>query len=118
MASPFPGMDPYLESTETWRSFHHLLADEIMARLNQELSAKYYANVEIHTVVDEVGIGTHANYPNVAVLEVESDFPHTDQAVAIAPAPFQRTAVTIEPTKFRAVRIYLSDTKELITNYH
>ncbi|MCB0111152.1 MAG: DUF4058 family protein [Caldilineaceae bacterium] len=115
MASPFPGMDPYFESTENWQSFHHHLAEEITATLNRELSRKYFAEVEVHTIIDEVGIGTHSSYPDAAIIEGERDFPHRGETVAIAPAPHSRTAVTIESTKSRAVRVYLSATKELVT---
>jgi hypothetical protein len=108
-------MDPYLESTEIWRSFHHHLAEEIAITLNQALSRKYFADVELHTTVDEIGIGARSSYPDVAVFEVEPDFPQRHSAVAIAPAPHYRPAVTIEPTRSRAVHIYLSDTKELVT---
>ncbi len=29
VGSPFPGMDPYLEATDTWPDFHDALANEI-----------------------------------------------------------------------------------------
>ena len=47
-------MAPYLEVPEPWRSFHHLLVDEIMAQLNCTLSERYYADVEVRTVLEEV----------------------------------------------------------------
>ena len=58
MSSPFPGMDPYLEAPEIWRGFHHSLADEIKAQLNTVLSPRYYADVEVRTVLEEVGVAT------------------------------------------------------------
>ncbi len=115
MSSPFPGMDPYLESPENWRSFHHLLAGEIMTALNQQLSPKYYADIEVHTIVDEIDIGTSSMYPDAAIFDRDPGYSQGSTAVAIPSAPHQRTAVTIEETKLRAVRIYLSETKELVT---
>lgn len=29
MPTPFPGMDPYLESADIWPGFHHRLANEL-----------------------------------------------------------------------------------------
>ena len=115
MASPFPGMDPYLESPENWRSFHHLLAGEIMTALNSRLSPRYYADVEIHTVIDEIDIGTSSMYPDAAVIDVDPEYQTGNIAIAIPSAPHRRTAVTMEQTKLRAVRIYTSETKELVT---
>jgi hypothetical protein len=56
MPSPLPGMDPYLEAPEHWRSFHHLLTDEVMAQLNRTMSERYYADIEVRTVLEEVSI--------------------------------------------------------------
>ena len=47
MASPFPGMDPYLEDPEIWPGFHATLAVELQRRLNRQLNDQYYADVEI-----------------------------------------------------------------------
>jgi len=33
MNPPFPGMDPYLESSANWSGFHHHLAEELMTAL-------------------------------------------------------------------------------------
>jgi hypothetical protein len=116
MASPFPGMDPYLEDNQHWPSFHHLLTDEIMAQLNTILSDKYYADVEVRTVLEEIGIAaTHVIYPDAAVLEAA---PQAGAPAAPAPvltAPIQRIAVPAEPMKYRAVRVYLAENKELVT---
>ena len=67
MSSPFPGMDPYLEAPEIWHDFHHLLADEIIAQLNALLSPRDYADVEVRTVLEEVGVATTKTvYSNAA----------------------------------------------------
>jgi hypothetical protein len=45
MPSPFPGMDPYLESPDIWFDFHHSFAVEISAELNHVLPQNYYARL-------------------------------------------------------------------------
>ncbi|MCB0063373.1 MAG: DUF4058 family protein, partial [Caldilineaceae bacterium] len=52
MASSFPGMNPYLESKERWRSFYHHLASEVAVTLNQVLHTSYYADIAIHSITD------------------------------------------------------------------
>src|SRR3990172_7205297 len=104
MASPFPGMDPYLEDSKIWPGFHHRLADEIADRLNAIIGVKYYAEVNLRTVLDEVLIAVpHLTYPDVGIvtqplresaLALETPLEET----AIAPAPVQRIAPVIEET--------------------
>lgn len=47
MPSPFPGMDPYLESPVIWPDVHHGLISEIQAALNPRLRPRYVARVEL-----------------------------------------------------------------------
>ncbi|WP_228041087.1 DUF4058 family protein [Nodosilinea sp. LEGE 07088] len=46
MPSPFPGMNPYLERSSLWSSFHFRLIGAIAAALEPQLSAQYYIEVE------------------------------------------------------------------------
>lgn len=116
MASPFPGMDPYLEAREVWHGFHHLLADELMAQLNAKLSPKYYADVEVRTVLEDVGISAVQNiYPDMAVLEVAQQSEAPTTSVAIAPAPIKRLAVLPDQFKIRTIHVYVTTTRTLVT---
>jgi hypothetical protein len=109
-------MDPYLESKEQWPSFHHLLADEIMAQLNSMLSEKYYADVEVRTVLEDVGIATaYTIYPDAAVLEVAPQVTTSAATNTALTAPIQRVAVPADQLKLRSVRVYLTENKELVT---
>ena len=47
MASPFPGMDPYLESPTFWPDFHDRFAEALSAVLNQNLPQPYYAQLGV-----------------------------------------------------------------------
>ncbi len=46
MASPFPGMDPYLESPSLWGGLLHTLIANMMTALNAVLPSPYVAAVE------------------------------------------------------------------------
>lgn len=52
MASPFPGMDPYLEG-ELWQEFHETLAGATRGQLLTQLPAKYVALLAKRYVVGE-----------------------------------------------------------------
>ncbi|MEZ4867211.1 MAG: DUF4058 family protein [Caldilineaceae bacterium] len=124
MASPFPGMDPYLEDRNLWSGFHHALAEEIKALLNAQIGPKYYADVEVHTVFEEISIASSKTmYPDVGVFEPNLQPSATVQPtsgmsatnVLVSPAPVQRL-ISVNQTKLRSVRVYVTETEELVTS--
>lgn len=120
MSSPFPGMDPYLEGSTIWSGFHHALPEEIRAQLNAQVGPKYYADVEVYTVFEEVSISANnarTVYPDVGILEPTPTGPIAEKVmspVEVSPAPLQRVAVSKE-VKLRSVRVYTTDTDDLVT---
>jgi len=62
MPSPFPGMDPYLESAAFWSSFHTRFMVAIADAISPQLGTQYYVEVESRTYQtddqdDEILIG-------------------------------------------------------------
>jgi hypothetical protein len=53
MPSPFPGMDPYLESPVIWPDVHHELISEIRAALIPSLRPRYVARVELRVYLSD-----------------------------------------------------------------
>lgn len=53
MPSPFPGMDPYLETMDLWPDVHHQLISEIHGLLNQRLRPHYVARITLRTYVSD-----------------------------------------------------------------
>ena len=51
MSSPFPGMDPYIERSGFFRTFHGSLINAILEQLNTELPPGYAAQTEEHVVI-------------------------------------------------------------------
>lgn len=123
MASPFPGMDPFLEDSDNWAGFHQFLAAHIAAHLNAIIGPKYYADIEIRTVMQGVGISAwQTMYPDAGILHVRRPSTATTATLTLptpartAPhAPLTRKAQTATQEKLRAVRIYVTETSELVT---
>ncbi len=71
MPSPFPGMDPYLESPIIWLDVHHGLISESQAALNPVLHRGYVARVELRVYIsDEDDPGREALVPPLRVPDV------------------------------------------------
>ena len=66
MPSPFPGMDPYLESPVHWRGFHAGLIFCINEALNAQLPPGFVSNIDerVYLVQPE-----RALYPDVVLLQ-------------------------------------------------
>ena len=70
MPSPFPGMDPYLESPDIWPDVHHRIISEIQTSLNPRAAPNYVARVELRVyVADQDDPGIEVIVPDVRVEE-------------------------------------------------
>lgn len=114
MPSPFPGMDPYLESY-LWPDVHSALANKIRQQLTPQLRPRYTARLEIYLVEDttpegEIGI----LYPDVEVLQVQpadSTLKLTSEnhsSLATTPTPI--TLPFIQSIDVRVASIEIRDT--------
>ncbi|MFQ5615245.1 MAG: DUF4058 family protein [Anaerolineales bacterium] len=118
MPSPFPGMDPYLEDKEIWRGFHHHLAEDIIEMLNTSMSDRYYADIEVHTVTQEVGISTTQHIypdPDAAIMEIKPWAASGGVAVVVPAAPIQRVVMIPGRSRLRSVNVYTTRVEELVT---
>lgn len=81
MPSPFPGMDPYLESYE-WTSVHHSLSEQIARQLAPKVRPKYMVRpVErfVVEVFDDFEL-SHGNiYPDVGIAEAKTAYRVEDE---------------------------------------
>lgn len=85
MPSPFPGMDPYLESPEFFHDVHILLIAQLTEILNTHLPEGFSARME-----ERVYVGSDEPYdPDVAVLRLGSapNIPTASGSLAVAIRP-------------------------------
>lgn len=76
MPSPFPGMNPYLERSGLWPSFHFRLIGAIAAALEPQLNTHYYIEVETRSYqssdLDDESDSVLIGIPDAVVIAKES----------------------------------------------
>src|SRR5215510_9916488 len=98
MPSPFPGMDPFIESRRIWSDFHLDLAAEIRARLNACIQPGYYATAVTYVTYDVIEVAQskpRAVSPDVSVWRTDLHVPMHGTTAVIDPPPVQ-SAVPLE----------------------
>lgn len=90
MPSPFPGMNPYLESPQLWTEFHSRMIVAIADALNPQILPRYRAAVErrIYEMVD--GDSVLVGIPDVSVTQpIQQVRPNemVDAVSTLAPQP-------------------------------
>src|SRR3954453_19349154 len=80
MPSPFPGMDPWLESPLYFAGLHSSMITYMKAVLQARLPEPYYADSD-----DRVYVDVEVRVPDVNVLRRDEPFPSADDGgVAVA----------------------------------
>lgn len=67
MTAPFPGMDPYLEQSAFWASFHSRLIVALADAIEVQLQPEYYVEVETRTYLSEGDGSLLIGIPDVVV---------------------------------------------------
>ena len=65
--SPFPGMDPYLETPSIWPDVHTSLMSICREQLTPLLAPKYLAELETQVVIDRLDDDPQVVLPDVSV---------------------------------------------------
>ncbi|MCP2729550.1 DUF4058 family protein [Limnofasciculus baicalensis] len=97
MASPFPGMNPYLEHPELWAGVHLLLIAALTDSLAPQLRPKYRVAVEVRIYEITREKSLLVGIPDVTIKRQTSVTNPTisNVAVAVAAPPVQPLTVTI-----------------------
>ncbi len=82
MASPFPGMDPYLEQPAFWSPFHNRLMVGLANRISPLLRPQYYVEVETRTYLDMPEGELLIGIPDAVVLRNSQAMVEIDQSLA------------------------------------
>lgn len=115
MPSPFPGMDPYIDTPELWPDFQINLAAEIRAALNQCIQPRYFARLtatdtyDVIEAVQERGTRTEAG----VWQPPRGDAPGA--VATITPAPGESRVPLEVPLRLLSVEVRETATQLLVT---
>ncbi len=117
MKSPFPGMDPFLES-QKWRDFHASLIYGVREFLTSRLTPRYVVDIEEAIYLDEeTGNGEQVRYPDVSIREGDLGEPAPTysevSAVAVMPVIYTLPRPKLYRQRYLALRE--RESKRLIT---
>ncbi|MEM7800060.1 MAG: DUF4058 family protein [Chloroflexota bacterium] len=118
MASPFPGMDPYIEHPNIWSDFHHNLASEIQGVLNPVIRPKYVARIVplvTYELIEVAETKSRMIRPDVGVYGRHTDGETQGNSAIITPAPEMSRVLMEMPLQLATIEIRLVETMELVT---
>lgn len=119
MPSPFPGMDPFIES-QAWETFHHEFIAVLLESLTPRVRPRYVVRVDERVYVEhEPGERLHFIRPDVTVLEHEGrEAPFegaAGAATAVAAIPVVLTLPIPERRREAFLTIRERKTMEVVT---
>ena len=124
MRSPFPGMDPYIETSGHWADFHSKLIADIEREVATRLPERFYIELSKRsciTLVGQEGKETHGFVPDVKVTTPTSGAADLKSQAALTESITDVEAMTMEVVvaeEFEEtfIEIYeVNDTQELVT---
>lgn len=115
-------MDPYIETEELWPDFHQELATVMRTQLIPQIRPKYRATVDTTIVYEEISRGK--SYPmRPDVLLYRESQPASPQPAGaetvhrtITPAPVIQEVELMVEHRLRAINIYTTKQKQLVTS--
>lgn len=115
MHNPFPGMNPYLESTILWPDVHNRLTFAICDQIQPELSPRYTAVITPYVTTETIEIAQPRVFvPDVGIFE-QATPTAGGPATAIAPAPLTGIVALDVPAQYRHIEIRTVGDETLVT---
>ena len=119
MASPFPGMVPYLESPVLWQKVHKRLIVAIADSLSPQLRPKYIVDIEERVYQTSGEDAVLVGIPDVAVQRSPTTTNSETQNIAVATTPpVQAVTVTLpipETVRESYLEVREVTTREVVT---
>ena len=106
MASPFPGVDPYLEAQGRWPGFHTALMAHCSEVLNRDLPECYVAQIDERISLVSLDDPPAERIPDVLVISPRQAAPSPRQSESM-------TVTVVEPMTMQLVKPHCRSSREL-----
>jgi hypothetical protein len=115
--SPFPGMNPYLESVRHWSDFHATFIGTLREALNESLPPAYYAKItELVMMVEPVIDDRQGREPDVLIGHGSGRGPGVQSSATVLLEPEKLTNIaTFDPHTELQIQILRMPEMELVT---
>ena len=123
-ASPFPGMDPYLEAPDVWPDVHSRLINIFAEQLASQLSSKYYTDLQTQIVIEHIiddQFEQRGALPDVTIRQTSRPRSSEQPAGGVllaergAPAPVRARVPLAFPTQLLTLYIRTRDREQPVT---
>jgi hypothetical protein len=118
MPSPFPGMNPYLERSNTWADFHDAYLVELRNALIRQVRPNYIVKIEeyvyLHDVGDDAENRERVGRPDVGVIANRDTNIKSSSALLEGPTAVE-TPPNIELDRVSYLEVRDRDNRTLIT---
>lgn len=106
MASPFPGMNPYLEQNDTWEDFHNSFMTHARDALSGGVGANYFVKIELRLYVHELSEEERRflGRADVGVAARQDAFSDAGSSTTAAPVQLLLPAVETERYSWLEIR--------------
>jgi hypothetical protein len=116
MPSPFPGMNPYLESPGIWHGFHQRFVTAMANQLTAQLRPQYIVLLEENIYLHEIEESERLHMGRADVAVAESGHSSTKSATATVEAPVVGVlAEFVDEEHLGYIEIRERESRELVT---
>lgn len=119
MPSPFPGIDPYIESQHRWPDFHSRLTNSCCEAISDQLPDSYHASIDERVEIREVDSDDKQSFvPDVAILRDAPEgrgTPAFGQQVEGAAPAVTMNLPAIREERTRKIEIFRTSDSTLVT---
>lgn len=109
MASPFPGMNPYLEHPQLWPEVHNRLIIAIANAIESNLSRKYRVAIEKRTYTSLPEDSILVGIPHISVISKKSSSSQTSSTITIPDSGEYLTVTLPTPQEVRESYLEIRD---------
>lgn len=116
MKSPFPGMDPYVEETDSWQDFHTKFLVELSHAISVKVSPNFFVRVEERVYLTEPDFTQRQFYkPDVMVVKSPRNTREAATAYGVITPPASVEPLFDPEIKDRYLEILDVHNREVIT---